>query len=99
MVFDLREESTSLYEALQKCSIALMQDGGLAIVPGAAQDSDVVCIIAGAISPCLLRPYRDGCWKLVSGDCHIFGGEYDSIAASDAYVDLHQSQAEEFVLR
>ena len=92
-------EHSQLYESLQECSIALMQDGGLVIVPGAAQDGDVVCIIAGAIAPCLLRQRRDGSWMLVSGDCHIFGDTRSTLAVSDAYVDSHRSQAETFVLR
>ena len=95
----LQKELSKLYEALQECSIALMQNGGLAIVPGAAQDGDVVCILAGASAPCLLRQCRDSrCWILVSGDCHIFGGEYDGRAESDAYVESHRSEAERFVL-
>jgi len=87
-----------LYEALQECSIALMENGGLAIVPGAARDGDVVCIIAGAVAPCLLRRREDGCWMLISGDCHMFGEHDSNIAVSDAYVDSHRSQAETFVL-
>ncbi|KAH6878522.1 heterokaryon incompatibility protein-domain-containing protein [Alternaria rosae] len=95
----IQQHSPILYEALQECSIALMQNGELAIVPGAAQDGDVVCIVAGATAPCVLRQSRGGCWMLVSGDCHIFGDEDSNIAASDAYVDSHRSQVERFVLR
>ena len=98
-MINVHEECSDLYESLQACSIALMQDGGRAIVPGAAQDGDVVCILEGAIAPCLLRQRRDECWLLVSGDCHIFGDDPHTITASYAYIDSHQSQAETFVLK
>ena len=99
MVIELRETVSNFYRALQDCSIASIENGELVIVPGAAQDGDVVCMIAGAVAPCLLRQCRDGCWMLVSGDCHIFGEEEPDIIVSDAYVDSHRSQVEEFILR
>jgi len=94
----LPQEWSHYYYALQECSIALLENDGLVIVPGTARDGDVVCIIAGAIAPCLLRRCEDECWKLISGDCHVFGDQDSDIAMSDAYVDSHRGQAETFVL-
>ena len=48
-----------------------MENDGLAIVPEEARPEDVVCTILGAAAPCVLRPNENGCWTLISGDCHI----------------------------
>jgi hypothetical protein len=65
-----------LYECLQGCKLVLIDDDGLAIAPEAAHAGDVICIIQGSQSPCILRSYQERYWKLISGDCHIFNGHY-----------------------
>ena len=88
-----------LYNALQSCSIGLLEDGGLAIVPGAARHGDIVCILADAIAPCLLRPDQDGCWFLVSGDLFLDDLEFTDQEPIDEYVELNKDRLEEFILR
>jgi len=95
----MEDELEKLYETLQSCSIGLLQDGGLAIVPGAAMSGDTVCILADAISPCLLRSDQNGCWTLVSGDCYLFDLDFTLQPELDQYVELNKDRLEEFILR
>jgi len=76
-----------------------MQDGGLAIVPTGAQCGDEVCIISGAVAPCLLRLNPDGCWVLVSGDCFVFALGSTDISSLMEYVGFNQDTVETFTLR
>jgi len=76
-----------------------MEDGHLAIVPGDAQSGDVVCIISGAMAPCLLRPDRDGCWVLVSGDCHLFELGMTDVSLLMKLVSQNVTQREKFRVR
>ena len=92
-------EVSDLHDALQHCRIALMEDGHLAIVPGDAKSGDVVCIISGAMAPCLLRPDRDGCWVLVSGDCHLFELGMTDVSLLMKLVSQNVTQREEFRVR
>ena len=75
-----------------------MDDDELAIVPEAAQPGDIVCIISGTLKPCLLREDRDGCWTLISGDCHVFGNHWEKFGEVDAYIES-QYGVENFTLR
>jgi hypothetical protein len=76
-----------------------MDNDQLAIVPGAAQPGDVVCILFGTVTPCLLRRDRDDCWILVSGDCHIFGIDWETVRESNAYIESNRDRLEKFTLR
>lgn len=76
-----RDESRTLcrgwlYQCLQGCKLVLMDNDGLAIAPEAARAGDVICIFQGGQSPCILRSHQENYWKLISGDCHIFDGDY-----------------------
>lgn len=95
----VRNNVTWLYNALQSCSIGLLEDGCLAIVPGAARHGDIVCMLAEAIAPCLLRPDQNGCWILVSGDCFLYDLDFEDQEPIDEYVDLNEDRLEEFILR
>jgi hypothetical protein len=81
-----------------------MDNGELVIVPEAVQHGDVICLLLGAISACALRPFPDGTWALISGDCYIFtntiqfqGDGYFSTC--DEYVACSERRVEEFRLR
>jgi hypothetical protein len=81
-----------------------MDNGELVIVPGAAQPGDVICILAGSISACALRPFPDGSWALISGDCFIFPDKIrqlieDYFFLGDEYVACNEDRVEEFRLR
>jgi hypothetical protein len=76
-----------------------MDNDQLAIVPEAAQPGDIVCILRGTVTPCLLRRDCDGCWSLVSGDCYIFGIDWETVSESDAYVESNRDRVEKFTLR
>jgi hypothetical protein len=78
-----------------------MENGELIIVPGAVQCMDVVCVLSGAHSPCVLRPDREGNWALVSDDCHMLTKEFTDTEGSfvyDEHVMRNQSKLEQFVL-
>jgi hypothetical protein len=59
---------------MHECKIVLTDTEELFIVPGQAKKKDLICIPKGGVSPCILRPLDDRYWKLISGDCHHFGG-------------------------
>ena len=91
-------------ETLQQFRISLMDNGELILVPGAVQCMDVVCILSGADSPCVLRLVREGNWALVSGDCYILTEEFglrdsEGVFGCDEHVLRNQSRLEEFVLQ
>jgi hypothetical protein len=81
-----------------------MENGELVIVPEAVQHGDVICLLLGTISACALRPFPDGTWALISGDCYIFTDtvyfERDySLSTCDEYVKRSKKRVEEFRLR
>jgi hypothetical protein len=81
-----------------------MDNSELVIVPGAVQRGDVVCILSGTILACALRPFPDGNWALVSGDCFIFTNKLRLPGESyflfcDEYVACNKDSVEEFRLR
>jgi len=94
-----REEMENFYQALQLCKVSLLSNGELATVPEDAQSGDAVCIIKGAVAPCLLRKDRNGRWKLISGDCFLFATGLQHVSGLGAYVKANQDRVEEFVLR
>ncbi|KAK9415980.1 putative Heterokaryon incompatibility domain-containing protein [Seiridium unicorne] len=65
------EPTKGAMEALQSCRIFLCMTGDIGIVNDAACEGDVIVIVDGTVSPCLLRPRPDGNWTLISGDCYI----------------------------
>jgi hypothetical protein len=64
-----------LRDSMEQCRIVLMDDNRLAIAPDAACAGDVVCLLPCGQSLCVLRPHQDLYWKLISGDCHVFGSD------------------------
>jgi hypothetical protein len=76
----------------------------LVIVPKAVKYGDVIIVLSGAISACVVRPFPDGSWSLISGDCHIFADDsmfsgVTSHFVCDEYVACNQDRVEEFRLR
>ncbi|KAF2676828.1 hypothetical protein K458DRAFT_481669 [Lentithecium fluviatile CBS 122367] len=62
----INNEHVSMFlESLQQCKIAMMDNGELPIVPRSVCNGDRVCVLSGAISPCVLRPNQDGTWTLL----------------------------------
>ncbi|KAI1420870.1 HET-domain-containing protein [Xylaria sp. FL1777] len=49
--------------------VFITSEGNLGLCPEAAQKNDLVCLIKGAIEPCVLREKGNGQWILVTGDC------------------------------
>ena len=88
-----------LYEALQLCKITLMQNGELVVVPNGAECGDVVCIPEEGVAPFLLRPRKDECWSLVSGDCYIFNDRLHGEYELTIYFKTTRKQRETFTLR
>jgi hypothetical protein len=81
-----------------------MDNGELVIIPEAVRCGDMIIILSGAISGCVVRPFPDGSWVLVSGDCHMFTDEFrpfedSQILLCEEYVAYNQDRAEEFRLR
>ena len=73
-------------------------------MPEAVKCGDVIVVVSGAISVCVVRPFLDGSWTLISGDCYIFAD--DSMFAEvtghfmcNEYVACNQDRVEEFRLR
>ena len=97
--FSYQDDVIDFYDALQNCAICLLESGELAIVPGDAQPGDVICIISGTTAPCVLRPDRDGCWILVSGDCHILDMGAIDVAGIRDYVSMNLSSVQKFIIR
>jgi hypothetical protein len=56
--------------ALQNCRIVLREPSYIAIAPCSAMEGDILVVIEGAPSPCLVRPSLRGTWHVVSGDCY-----------------------------
>jgi hypothetical protein len=59
--------------ALHDCRLFLNEDNKLGLAPFEAAVGDVVCMIRGAVEPCILRERPQGDWSLVSGECYILG--------------------------
>lgn len=57
--------------AMENCRLFLTKNDEIGIAPARAHEGDVVCLIKGAISPCLLRQVSEKHWSLVSGDCYL----------------------------
>ena len=73
-------------------------------MPEAVQCGDVIVVLSGTISACVVRPFLDGSWTLISGDCHIFADDSMFSKATcffmcDEYVASNQDRVEEFRLR
>jgi hypothetical protein len=64
-----------LGDSMEECRIVLMDDNRLAIAPCAAYSGDFICLLQCAQAVCVLRPHENCYWKLISGDCHVFGGD------------------------
>jgi hypothetical protein len=84
--------------------ICLLDNGDLTIAPANAELGDVVCILSGAVSPCLLRQHADGTWGLISGDCWLMVRDYQPIGCTaaflcDEYVDDHPEDVVTFKIR
>jgi hypothetical protein len=79
-----------------------LDNGELAIVPGATQEKDVVCILSGTCSPCALRSKPGGSWSLVSGPVVSFPdndriSNHDGIGFDcDEYITQSQDKIEDF---
>lgn len=67
-----------LRSSLQFCRIFLTDSGHLGIASSPVEVDDIVCIIKGADSPCILRLTSSTSWALVCGDCHVLDGDYKS---------------------
>jgi hypothetical protein len=63
--------------SLRRCKIFLTDNGHLGIGPEATVTKDVVCILRGADSACILRQKEGRLWSLVSGDCHLLDERYE----------------------
>lgn len=70
VMFEDSEEQGNIESALQSCRIVLCGSSCIAIAPRSAMEDDVLVVIEGAPSPCLIRPSFNGTWSLISGDCH-----------------------------
>ncbi|KAF2094038.1 hypothetical protein NA57DRAFT_25350, partial [Rhizodiscina lignyota] len=56
---------------MDNCRIFVTEHGEIGIAPQNSQEGDIVCIVRGAYSPCILRQIPGGFWHLVSGDCFL----------------------------
>ena len=52
--------------------IFVASNGFLGTAPESARQGDVICILEGSDSPCLLRRKSKKKWALISGDCFVF---------------------------
>jgi hypothetical protein len=73
-------------DSMEQCRIVLIDDNWLAIAPAAACSGDVICIFQFGQAVCVLRPHEDCYWKLISGDCHVLGG--DELLEKGDYYDV-----------
>jgi hypothetical protein len=60
-------------EAMGNCRLFATEGDITGIAPQNAQEGDVVCILKGAYSPCILRHIAMDQWSLVSGNCYLQG--------------------------
>jgi hypothetical protein len=99
------EENVGFFvRSMQQCCIILLDNNELAIAPRDVQDGDLVCILPGSISACVLRPAETEHWSLVSGDCFIFTQNYRKPGYQDEfecdeYITDNQEKAELFRIR
>ncbi|KAH4059143.1 hypothetical protein HBI24_242860 [Parastagonospora nodorum] len=61
------------HEGLAESRIVLTDTFDLAIVPAAACIGDTICMFQHGQSPSLLRQQDERRWKMISGDCYVFG--------------------------
>lgn len=98
------EQIRNFEKALQHCRISLLDNGELAITPGSVEVKDVICIIPKTDAPCALRPVGKGAWRLMSGDCYIFG-PVSMLALThggivlDQYVGRNLDKLQDFLIR
>jgi hypothetical protein len=80
-----------------------MDNGELAIVPAKAQDGDVMCVLSGSVSACLLRLDGSGRWILISGDCYPFTENFRREGGTEfeysEYTASHKDCAEQFRIK
>jgi hypothetical protein len=83
------ERGQTFYDSMKQCRLVLMDNKQLVIAPAAADEGDVVCLLQGGQSACILRPYQQRYWKLISGDCRVFGNE-DFMSPEDFHSDIDE---------
>ncbi|KAJ3554302.1 hypothetical protein NPX13_g10648 [Xylaria arbuscula] len=62
--------------------VFITPEGKMGLCPKDAQIGDVICLVKGAMRPCILRK-RGNEWLLVSGDCHLLEIEQNWDVADD----------------
>ncbi|KAH3907818.1 hypothetical protein HBH56_181360 [Parastagonospora nodorum] len=98
------EQIRNFEKALQQCRIILLDNGELAITPGSVRVNDVICIMPKTDAPCALRSNEKGAWRLMSGDCYIFGA-VSMLALThggvvlDQYVGRNLDKLQDFLIR
>ncbi|KAK0648021.1 heterokaryon incompatibility protein-domain-containing protein [Cercophora newfieldiana] len=70
LILTMNENVQSMGAVLHGRRFALVDQRDLAILPDAAQESDVLFLIQGNPKPCLLRESSGGRWSIVGGNCH-----------------------------
>ncbi|KAF2635552.1 HET-domain-containing protein [Massarina eburnea CBS 473.64] len=83
---------------------SLLDNGELATVPSSARHGDLVCIISGSDSTCVLRPDTHGNCTLISGDCYIFitsflSRNFPRWDFFGEYIECNQDRFEGFKIR
>ncbi|KAI1113845.1 HET-domain-containing protein [Nemania sp. NC0429] len=58
-----------IMDGCSDCRVFITTAGSLGVAPKEAQTGDLVCIVKGAIDPCIIREKGPNRWTLVSGDC------------------------------
>jgi hypothetical protein len=56
---------------MESCLLFVTEDDTIGIAPQNSQAGDVICIVQGAYTPCILRQIARDKWSLVSGDCYL----------------------------
>lgn len=73
-VNDLKpEDIQTLCDRLDNCRFFSSEDDIVGIGPSAMKEDDILCVLKGSFSPCVLRPSSNGNWHLISGECATMG--------------------------
>jgi hypothetical protein len=89
-------------DSMENCRMFVTEEGEIGIAPHNAREGDVVCVVKGALAPCILRQIPQDQWSLVSGDTYMcnhaiftYGGTDETEEKRVRYYDTMAGDAEE----
>ncbi|KAI3317547.1 HET-domain-containing protein [Xylariaceae sp. AK1471] len=95
--------SSNIARSCNDRRIFLTSDGRLGMSPKEAQQGDIVCLIKGAMEPCILRERDYSQWSIISGDSFLLDMQKAYLRSgfgrfSEYVIDIILDREEEFII-